>query len=161
MNGAADGDQLGFSAAGLGDLDGDGKADFIIGARLADPGGMVDFGSVLVYSGSTGSLLYQKDGPSMNDFFGYSVAGAGDVEKDGKTDFMVGAPPAGVGAGSVFIYSGTTGFLLFHIDGNAEYNFFSRAIAGAGDVNGDGGSISLSARRLQTLGSKLMPARFL
>ena len=53
-DGAFASDNLGFSVAGTGDVDGDGKADFIVGAPFADPGGRTDAGSAYVYSGATG-----------------------------------------------------------------------------------------------------------
>ena len=60
----------------VGDVNGDGKADFIVGAYLADPGGRLSAGSAYIYSGADGSILYQKDGEAAYDSFGYSVSGA-------------------------------------------------------------------------------------
>ncbi len=129
---------LGHSVAGAGDVDGDGKADFIVGA----PQEFTDAGSAFVYSGATGALLYQKDGPDSLSYFGFAVAGAGDVNADGKADFIVGAfmaAPGGLGnAGSAFVYSGADGSLLYQKNG-AEFGAeLGISVAGAGDVNGDG-----------------------
>jgi len=141
-DGAATNDGLGYSVAGAGDVDGDGKADFIIGAYAADPGGRTDAGSAYLYSGADGSLLYQKDGAAVGDGLGYSVAGAGDVNGDGKADFIIGAYHANPGgrndAGSAFVYSGATGLLLFQKDGAAGFDYLGISVARAGDVNGDG-----------------------
>ena len=71
-DGGATGDQIGYSVSAAGD----GKADFIVGANGADPGGRADAGSAYVYSGADGSLLYQKDGVATEDRFGLSVGGA-------------------------------------------------------------------------------------
>ena len=140
-SGAAAGDNLGYSVAGAGDMNGDGKADFIIGARLADPGGLSAAGSAYVYSGANGALLYQKDG-AAGDTLGFSVAGAGDVNGDGKADFLIGAfgaDPGGLSAaGSAYVYSGATGSLLYQKNGAAAGDNLGNSVAGAGDVDGDG-----------------------
>lgn len=136
------GDQFGWSVAGTGDVNGDDRTDFIVGARLADPGGRMNAGSAYVYSGTTGSLLFQKDGISSSDEFGKSVAGTGDVDGDGKADFIIGAPSASPGgrsgAGSAYVYSGSTGALLFQKDGTTLGDQFGWSVKGAGDVDGDG-----------------------
>lgn len=140
-NGAAAADQFGYTVAGAGDVNGDGRSDFIVGAPFADPGGLANAGSAFVYSGATGLLLYQKNGPTAGDQFGQSVAGAGDVDGDGKADFIVGAPfadPGGVGfAGSAFVYSGATGALLFQKNGAAAFDLFGFSVGGVGDATGD------------------------
>ena len=145
-DGATAGDEQGFSVAGAGDLNGDGKADFIVGAPLASPSGLANAGSAYVYSGSDGALLYQKDGAGSSNYMGNSVAGAGDLNGDGRPDFIVGAPGASPGglaaAGSAYIYSGADGALLYQKGGAAIGDGLGTygSIAGAGDVNGDGGT---------------------
>ena len=69
-------DNFGTSVSTAGDVNGDGKADFIVGAFWANPGGRADAGSAYVYSGADGSILYQKDGEAVGDQFGISVGGA-------------------------------------------------------------------------------------
>ena len=69
----------------MGDVDGDGHADLIVGAPYDDNNG-TDSGSARVYSGSTWAVLYTFDGDSPGDRFGTSVSGAGDVDGDGDTD---------------------------------------------------------------------------
>src|SRR3972149_640460 len=141
-NGTKANDQFGVSASGIGDVNGDGINDFIVGAYLADPFNRANAGSAFVYSGFNGSLIYQKDGAFNGDRLGGSVAAAGDVNADGRDDFIMGAAranPAGrIDAGSAFVYSGTDGSLLYRKDGATAGDELGFSVAGAGDLNGDG-----------------------
>jgi len=142
-NGAVASDLLGCSAAGVGDVNGDGRPDFIVGARLADVSGQINTGAAYVYSGATGALLYQKSGPAGQQW-GQAVGGAGDVNGDGRSDFLVGSiwtNPGGLtSAGSVFVYSGANGALLQQVDGKVEYENFGYTVSAIGDINGNGRS---------------------
>jgi hypothetical protein len=136
-------DILGWSVAGAGDVNGDGYADFMAGAPFANPGGRQYAGSAYVYSGADGSVLYQVDGFSSRDHLGLAVAGAGDVNSDGRDDFMVGAPlvrPEGStdSTGAVYVFSGADGRLLYQFFGSRAGERFGEAVSGAGDVNADG-----------------------
>jgi len=158
-NGAADGENFGSSVAVAGDVDGDGKAEFIVGASLAAPGGALDAGSAFVYSGATGSLLYQKDGAADGDNLGAAVATAGDVTGDGRADFIVGATYADPGgrtdAGSAYIYSGIDGSLLHQKNGLADGDNLGFSVATAGEVTGDGKSDFIIAAPLADPGGAL------
>jgi len=142
FDGQAAMDELGFSVSGAGDVDGDGFADLIVGAYLADSNGLRDSGSAVVLSGATGAQLWRFDGGGQWDNLGYSVAGAGDVDGDGFADLFVGAPgtdPNGLFfAGSAFVFSGATGAQLFRFDGLAAGDWLGWSVAGTGDVDGDG-----------------------
>ncbi|MCI0406397.1 MAG: T9SS type A sorting domain-containing protein [candidate division Zixibacteria bacterium] len=133
---------FGYAAAGAGDVNGDGKADFIVGNYRASPGGIFEAGSVFVYSGADDSLLLQIDGDSIGDWFGYAVGGMEDVDGDGKSELVVGAPRSSPNdifwAGSVFVLSGADGAKLYRKDGESPLDYFGSSVAGAGDVNKDG-----------------------
>lgn len=75
-------------------------------------------------------------GAATNSFFGLSVSNAGDINNDGFEDFVVGAPFRGFNNGSVYTYSGQTGFLIYLKSGvNAEQ--YGYCVAAAGDINHD------------------------
>ena len=111
--------------SGAGDVNGGGFADLIAGAPLDDNNG-VSSGSARVFSGSDGSVLYTFNGDAVQDFFGTSVSGVGDVNSDGFDDFIVGA------GARTRVFSGSDGSVLYNFDGR------SGSVSGAGDVNGDG-----------------------
>ncbi len=142
FDGPSAGDALGFSVLGGMDLDGDGVPDIVAGAPSAAPGGRADAGSVLAFSGATGDLLYRSDGPEQGDELGYSLSAIQDIDGDGTTDLVVGAPSASPGgrtdAGSVFIFSGRTGTSLLRVDGTAPGSEMGLSVLGTVDVDGDG-----------------------
>lgn len=130
-------DGFGWSLAPAGDLDADGHADFIIGVRAADPGGIVNAGSVVVYSGLSLQPILTIDGGVSNLFLGKAVAGGGDANGDGTPDIL--AQGNGLGTGSVHLFSGATGLELSRHDGVAGYNVsLGHALAFLGDLDLDG-----------------------
>ena len=142
IEGIGAGDKLGTSVAGAGDVNGDGFADVIVGAPLADTGSRSNNGSAVVVSGFDGAVLFVFQGAAAADEFGTAVAGAGDLDGDGFPDLAVGAPladPAGrTNAGSVVVFSGASGAALFTIQGAVAGDRFGSAVAGGRDASGDG-----------------------
>ncbi len=133
-------DLQGFAVSGAGDVNGDGVPDFIVGIP-GDDQIAPDAGAARVYSGATGALLYTFRGLVGGDNLGWAVAGAGDVNGDGFADLIVGAPrddPNGRDSGSVRVYSGFDGSMLYNFQGDVTYNMLGMAVAKAGDVDGDG-----------------------
>jgi hypothetical protein len=138
------GDQLGAAVSGAGDVDGDGVADYIVGAPnyTADiVGDLVVVGRIAVLSGRTGAVLFDPTGPSVGSAFGASVAAAGDVNNDGFADVVIGAPFDGSGptvGGSVTVLAGPDGVELYKFFGGTFGDQLGVDVAGAGDVNNDG-----------------------
>ena len=133
-------DRLGEAVAGAGDFNGDGYADVIVGVRY-DDNTAYDSGSARVVSGLDGEVLATFNGENRYDYFGWSVAAAGDVNNDGYADVVVGAPnddDAGTDAGSALVISGYDGNVLHKFTGRDAFDYFGRSVAGAGDVDGDG-----------------------
>lgn len=132
-------DQLGWSVAGAGDVNGDGFAD-IVGGAFADDNNGAGSGMARVYSGATGAILHSFDGPLAGDQLGYSVEGGFDANRDGFADVIAGAWLAdngGASSGSATVYSGRDGSVMMVIAGAAG-DRLGRAVAGAGDVDQDG-----------------------
>ncbi len=130
----APGERLGRVVSGGADVNNDGFDDIIVGA----PSGS-EIGKVYVYSGQTGGQLYSFSGEPVDDWFGTSVAFAGDANNDGFVDLILGAAQGGgSGAGRAYVYSGHDGALLYSFDGETQGDFFGFAVSGAGDVDNDG-----------------------
>jgi len=128
-----------YAVSGAGDVNADGYDDIVVGA-YQDDNTFTDSGSAKVYSGANGAVLYTFNGAAANDFLGYSVSGAGDVNADGYDEIVVGAyqhDTGGANSGRVYVYSGVDGSTLHTVDGSL-YDEFGRFVSDAGDVNGDG-----------------------
>jgi hypothetical protein len=133
-------DSFGAAVAGAGDVDGDGAADLIVGAPNNDSAA-TDAGMARVYSGQTGAVLHSLLGTQANDNFGLAVAGAGDVNADGRDDLIVGAwelTAFGQQRGYARVLSGMDGTVLYEFHGVGHLDRFGVSVAGVGDVNHDG-----------------------
>ncbi|HHQ47987.1 MAG TPA: hypothetical protein ENK19_03790, partial [Acidobacteria bacterium] len=110
--GEQDNEQLGSSTAPAGDVNGDGLADWVVGAPGYDQDGTADRGRVLLYLGSTiEAERKQPDvifvGAAPGDRLGVSVAGNADVNGDGTPDLLFGAEQhdgsTATGAGKAYL----------------------------------------------------------
>ncbi|MFN0207658.1 MAG: hypothetical protein ACKVS6_15230 [Planctomycetota bacterium] len=113
QTGAAAGDRLGESCAIVGDATGDGRSDVVVGAPYADPNG-ANSGIAYLLSGLNGGIVHTINGSAAGDRCGTAVARIGDLNNDGRSDFVATHPYYGVGTfeGRVRAYSGATGNVL-------------------------------------------------
>ncbi|PVD54080.1 hypothetical protein DC498_01425 [Terrimonas sp.] len=139
---------FGNSISRAGDVNGDGFSDILIGAPLYD-NGQTDEGVVFVYTGSsaginnTPAIILERD--QGNAQFGASVAAAADINADGYSDIVIGAPFYDNGEtdeGAAFIYQGSavglSNTVVAVIESNQANAQMGISVSGAGDVNGDG-----------------------
>jgi hypothetical protein len=139
-------ESLGADVFAAGDVNGDGFGDLLVGASGWD-GGQTDEGRALVFHGSgdgvaaTEQVTLGTNDPSGSGTFGWVVASAGDVNADGFSDVIVGAPFHRLG-GATWVYLGSaTGIGAtpdVEILGSVNDGQFGFGVAGVGDVNGDG-----------------------
>jgi len=149
MVGERSGNHAGWSVAGVGDVNGDGFDDIAVGSWQDDQGGEYA-GAVSIFLGPVeGSInLNRADaklvGAHPGDYAGWAVAGAGDINRDGFDDVLVGGYGADIGAGSAWIVFGpiegeqSLADADARILGGQPYDYAGISVAGAGDLNGDG-----------------------
>jgi hypothetical protein len=142
------GTNYGESISSAGDINGDGYYDIIVGApRFSN--GEENEGAVFVYYGSPSGLetnpSWVMEGNQANAFYGASVSTAGDVNKDGYSDVVVGSSfydDGETNEGKVFVYLGSATGLsktpYFTAQGDQVNGFFGKSVSSAGDVNHDG-----------------------
>jgi hypothetical protein len=166
LEGEAEWDHAGSSVSSAGDLDQDGLSDLVVGAPWADPGGRESAGrTYVVFGKADGAPVALTDvalgiggfvlsGAGEADYSGSSVAGAGDVNGDGRADLIVSAPSASpqgrTGSGRTYVVFGdpqaeeislddvARGMGGFVLDGESDHTQTGSSLDGAGDVDGDG-----------------------
>jgi len=144
--------------ATVGDVDGGGVSDLVIGAQRSDVDGYSFSGQVFVVYGETlaagtfsvndADLVISAE--RSREYLGCALAGAGDIDDDGLADLMLGAWGAeqgGYNAGAVYLFlgdtlSGATELLQSDADvvvvGETAGDYSGNAMVGDLDFDGDG-----------------------
>ncbi|MCC5667328.1 hypothetical protein LC653_26460 [Nostoc sp. CHAB 5784] len=170
INGIAVNDDSDWSLSNAGDINNDGIDDLIIGVRSASPNGKdfagqsyVVFGGTNLGSGGTlnlsdlnGTNGFFINGIAADDYSGWSVSNAGDINNDGIDDLIIGTPVAdansnsdagqsyvvfggtNLGSGGTFNLSSLNGTNGFLINGIAADDYSGSSVSNAGDINNDG-----------------------
>ena len=133
--------RFGGSVGTAGDVNGDGYADVIVGARFFGEA-QSEKGKAYVYHGSPAGLStvpnWSVEGTQNNQQFASSVRTAGDVNGDGYDDVVVGSS----GTNSAFVFHGSATGLSTSAAWTTQIGQaiaqFGSSVGTAGDVNGDG-----------------------
>ena len=152
LTGAAAGDRAGYAVSSAGDFDGDGDSDLLLSGYQNDDGGSNAGAAYVVLSPASGTVSLDDadlilSGEAASDSAGFALASAGDVDKDGYDDVLVGAYQNDGGAsnaGATYLVLGPLTGDVSLADADADYTGEAAddrsgfAIAGAGDVDADG-----------------------
>ncbi|MFO0560070.1 MAG: FG-GAP-like repeat-containing protein [Polyangiales bacterium] len=165
---------FGASIAAAGDVDGDGYGDIVVGAASFDDLGTLPPGTASIHQGSLTGVsvtpLVEWMGTPSADYFGWVVAGAGDVNGDRLADVVVGEYDArdslmrAAGAAHLFVGRraaplSTTAQRI--VRGSYDNSGFGGAVLGSSDVNGDGYSdLLVAAHRGDALPTTFIPVLY-
>ncbi|MFO0558016.1 MAG: FG-GAP-like repeat-containing protein [Polyangiales bacterium] len=164
LEGALAGDWFGFSVAGAMNVTGSTTKNIVVGAYGADVGAWTNVGSVTVFAaGARGVNTVPVNvyvGSSPDAEYGWSVANAGDVNGDGRSDLIVGSPWVDVGArqdsGQVHVFlsnaNGLPAAPTHEFNGGDNNEYLGWSVASAGDTNNDGfDDVLLGAKGFATI----------
>jgi hypothetical protein len=152
-------DYTGQSVA-MGDFNGDGMDDLLVGASGEDNGGGASSGSVYLLYGDSAGFSRMSEisaaadatfySTTLNDTVGEVVASAGDIDGDGYDDFLIAAAgddENGSNAGAAFVFYGSSTAYSGSISvsaadakllGDSTATYFPDALGSLGDIDADG-----------------------
>lgn len=178
LHGSITSGQLGNSVSSAGDVNGDGYEDWLIGEYQYSTGALVAAGGMSLIYGQSTPLTSEDlvdnaihfNGETSADWFGYDVAGVGDVNADGYDDMLIGAlfnDDGANAAGAAYLIYGQASQLSGLLDTAIKFNS-TEAFEGlgydvepAGDVNADGFADMLVSAYLSDSGANNAGAVYL
>jgi hypothetical protein len=143
-------DNLGYTVSALGDQDGDGADEALVGAYGDDTAASSGGSAYVFYGGVTGTMDAssadaQVSGTTSSGYLGYyTLEGDGDINGDGTADLVVGAYGEGSYAGAVYTFFGplsgsiTTASADVAVTGADSYDYVGYGAVADKDFNGDG-----------------------
>lgn len=160
IKGQVAGDMAGYAMTSLGDVNGDGTADVLIGAPGQDAGGAEAGAAYVVWGKSSGSVVslnnvqagtggFKINGAAAGDRIGETIASLADQNADGRSEILLASHTAAGGAGVVYVVdgkstgttvnltdvaAGTGGYAITGLAGNGA----GSSVSDAGDINDDG-----------------------
>lgn len=147
------GDDFGYFVSSAGKVNADTFDDLIVGAPRRDNLIFNDIGAAYVNSGNGGFNIYTNFGEGANNNYGWSVSSAGNINNDGRDDFIVGAPQYGSSTGRAYVYSGLTGNIIDIVSSTSNAELLGYSVSTAGDFNNDGfGDVIVGAPRNDSIG---------
>jgi hypothetical protein len=148
-------DRFGDALAGIGDVDGDGVADHVVGVPGRELALQTEAGGIEVRSGADGSVIRTHPGLGTRNAHGISLARIEDLDGDGVAEYAAGGrPDLSLPAPQnlpVLVRSGATGAVILTLMAGTPTDAFGDTVADAGDVDGDGVTdIAVGAPRFGT-----------
>jgi hypothetical protein len=148
--GPVEGAQAGRRISPLGDIDGDGLPELLVGAPYDDTWATYGGAVMVLGDDGAGNLVTKARGEGRDEFgfFGSDLAGGVDADADGVPDYLLSSTAVADAAGRTWLASGAPlaadGLIdpeadaLLSIDGDAPGSYSGSTVALLGDVDGDG-----------------------
>ncbi len=157
IEGASEDGQAGFSVSYVDDLNGDGRSELLVGAPGVSSGEGAAYlvfgrpGTTTVDLGNLDGDGFRIEGSSEGDRAGFSVSGTGDLNRDRRSEILIGAPGADSSgnedSGAAYLLFGRSSTATislgnlrgrgFEIEGASEGDRAGTSVSGAGNLNGD------------------------